>query len=119
MSYIAMGHNDWCKRSFYYCVLHCVIVSYKTKCKYIENNYVFTCMALKCVVYSHYRNNEKTTIMTNYTGYALIENGYVHTDGLSLSDANEMLERHSRIFNDLDWDVMYMGDVKYKSNWDI
>jgi len=30
--------------------------------------------------------------------WALFENGYIHTDGLTEADANEMLERYTRIF---------------------
>lgn len=36
------------------------------------------------------------------TLYALLENGSIHTDDLQLSDAQEMLERHSRIFENID-----------------
>jgi hypothetical protein len=35
--------------------------------------------------------------------YALMENGYIHTEALSLKDAEEMLERYERIFPDMDW----------------
>ena len=33
------------------------------------------------------------------TTYALLENGYPHTTDLTLSEAEEMLERYSRIFD--------------------
>ena len=38
--------------------------------------------------------------------YALIENGVIHTSGLSLSDANEMKERHQRCFPIITWEVL-------------
>lgn len=53
--------------------------------------------------------NQKTTIMKNANKWALLENGYVHTDCLSKSDAEEMLERYSRIFNDIEYCITYLG----------
>lgn len=46
------------------------------------------------------------------TLYALLENGSIHTDNLSLADANEMLERHARIFDTIQWDVVPMAETK-------
>jgi len=46
------------------------------------------------------------------TEYALIEQGSIHTDWLSLEDANEMLERHRRIFPEINWDIAPMSAVK-------
>jgi hypothetical protein len=46
------------------------------------------------------------------TLYALLENGQIHTDNLKLDDANEMLERHSRIFDTIQWDVVPMAEIK-------
>lgn len=37
--------------------------------------------------------------------WALMENGYIHTSGLTKKQAEEMLERHSRIFPDIDWSI--------------
>lgn len=48
------------------------------------------------------------------TLYALLENGSIHTDNLKLDDANEMLERHARIFNTVQWDVVPMSETKNK-----
>jgi hypothetical protein len=50
-------------------------------------------------------------------GYTLLENGYVHTTSLKLSEANEMLERHKRFFPELEWDVVYDGPKEYQQNW--
>ena len=44
--------------------------------------------------------------------YALIENGVIHTDDLSLTSANEMRERHSRCFPNCRWEVLPMSSVK-------
>ena len=44
--------------------------------------------------------------------YALLENGSIHTDNLRLKDANEMLERHSRIFDTISWAIAPMSEVK-------
>ena len=44
--------------------------------------------------------------------YALLENGSVHTDDLDKKSAQEMLERHSRIFPDLHWEVVPMGATR-------
>jgi hypothetical protein len=38
--------------------------------------------------------------------YALFENGMIHTDNLSKSEAEEMLERHKRMFPEMIWDIM-------------
>ena len=46
------------------------------------------------------------------TQYVLIEQGSIHTDWLSLDEANEMLERHSRIFPDINWAIAPMSEVK-------
>ena len=46
------------------------------------------------------------------TLYALLENGSVHTSNLTLADANEMLERHSRIFDTIQWDIVPMAETK-------
>lgn len=43
--------------------------------------------------------------------YALLENGTVHTDFLELEEANELLERHVRIFDTIQWDVVPMTEV--------
>ncbi|MBP8085969.1 MAG: hypothetical protein KAY48_01700 [Saprospiraceae bacterium] len=45
-------------------------------------------------------------------GYALLENGQVHTDDLDKQSAHEMLERHSRIFPDLHWEVVPMAETR-------
>ncbi len=47
--------------------------------------------------------------MKNANKWALLENGYVHTDCLSKADAEEMLERYSRIFNDIEYCITYLG----------
>jgi hypothetical protein len=44
--------------------------------------------------------------------YALIEEDHIHTDWLTLDDANEMLERHSRIFPDIRWNIAPMSETK-------
>lgn len=46
------------------------------------------------------------------TLYALVESGSIHTSGLTLDEANEMLERHSRIFDNTQWDVVPMSETK-------
>ena len=46
------------------------------------------------------------------TEYALIEQGSVHTDYLTLDEANEMLERHRRIFPEINWEIAPMSEVK-------
>lgn len=43
--------------------------------------------------------------------YALLENGSVHTDDLDKRSADEMLERHSRIFPNLKWEVVPTGST--------
>ena len=43
--------------------------------------------------------------------YALIENGVIHTDGLTFSDATEMCERHSRCFPKCRWEVLPMKSI--------
>lgn len=43
--------------------------------------------------------------------YALLENGTIHTINLSLSDANEMKERHARIFDTHTWEIVPMQSV--------
>jgi hypothetical protein len=52
-----------------------------------------------------------TTNVDNQS-YALIENGVIHTDDLSLSDATEMKERHSRCFPNCRWEVLPMSSIK-------
>ena len=47
--------------------------------------------------------------MKNLSKWALLENGYVHTDSLSKTDAEEMLERYSRTFNDIEYCLVYLG----------
>lgn len=44
--------------------------------------------------------------------YALLENGSIHTADLNLKDAKEMLERHSRIFDTINWQIAPMSEVK-------
>jgi hypothetical protein len=51
----------------------------------------------------------KQPIMKNANKWALLENGYVHTDCLSKADAEEMLERYCRIFNDIEYCITYLG----------
>lgn len=46
------------------------------------------------------------------TLYALLENGSIHTDELTLEQANEMLERHARIFDTIQWDIVPMSETK-------
>ena len=43
--------------------------------------------------------------------FALLENGQLHTDKIKKNDADEMLERHSRIFEDIHWSVVPMSKV--------
>jgi hypothetical protein len=43
----------------------------------------------------------------NKNCYHLLENGYIHTSWLSLEDANEMLERYSRCYEDLEFSIFY------------
>jgi hypothetical protein len=43
--------------------------------------------------------------------YCLVENGVIHTDDLTLEDANEMKEHHQRFFPDCIWEVMPMNAV--------
>ena len=38
--------------------------------------------------------------------YTFLENGYPHTTDLGLSDAEEMLERYSRIYPDLEFGIL-------------
>jgi hypothetical protein len=45
--------------------------------------------------------------------YALIENGVIHTDYLTLADATEMKERHSRCFPNCRWEVLPMSEVSF------
>jgi len=49
-------------------------------------------------------------IETNDT-YALIENGVIHTNDLTLEDANEMKQRHQNFFPDCNWEVLPMNAV--------
>ena len=44
--------------------------------------------------------------------YALIEQGSIHTDCLSLEEAEEMLQRHRRIFSNINWAIAPMSEVK-------
>jgi hypothetical protein len=48
------------------------------------------------------------------TQYALIEQGSIHTDWLSLEDAKEMLERHSSFFPGINWAIVPMSEVEDK-----
>ena len=41
--------------------------------------------------------------MSKYLRFTLIENGAVHTTGLKLQDAEEMLARHQATFPDIEW----------------
>lgn len=50
-------------------------------------------------------------IASKNESYALIENGIIHTDDLSLEDANEMLERHKNCFPDCRWEILPMNSV--------
>ncbi len=43
--------------------------------------------------------------------YALIENGAIHTDGLSYEDAIEMLNRHQNCFPYQNWKVFESSQV--------
>lgn len=47
-------------------------------------------------------------INSSLIGWALMENGYVHTDGLTEVDANEMLERYTRIFPENEYCLFYI-----------
>ena len=40
--------------------------------------------------------------MKNYT---LLENGFVHTTGLTFEEATEMKERHESFFPDIEWSI--------------
>ena len=48
------------------------------------------------------------TIKSNES-YALIENGVIHSDDLSLEDATEMKERHHRCFPNCTWEILPMS----------
>jgi hypothetical protein len=50
------------------------------------------------------RSNERLN-----ESYALIENGVIHTDDLTLEDANEMKKRHQNFFPDCIWEVLPMS----------
>jgi hypothetical protein len=41
--------------------------------------------------------------------YALVENGVIHTEDLTLEKANEMKQRHHRCFPDCTWEVLPMS----------
>ena len=43
--------------------------------------------------------------------YALVENGVIHTDDLTLKDANEMKQRHQNCFPNCTWEVLPMNAV--------
>lgn len=43
--------------------------------------------------------------------YALVENGVIHTEGLTLEDANEMKQRHHNCFPECIWEVLPMSAV--------
>ena len=47
--------------------------------------------------------------MKNKNKWALLENGYIHTKNLLKADAEEMLERYSRIFDNLEYSIIYLG----------
>ena len=51
----------------------------------------------------------KPKAMKNQKKWALLENGYVHTKNLSKADAEEMLERYSRIFSNIEYCITYLG----------
>lgn len=72
------------------------------------NNIWKTC---ELSVYLQYKTN---TVMKKLTldkgpdrNWQLLENGYMHTDGLTKEEADEMLERHSRIFPNIEWCLFY------------
>jgi uncharacterized protein (DUF3820 family) len=44
--------------------------------------------------------------------YALLENGVIHTDDLTLEDAKEMEQRHRRCFPNCVWEIRPMSAVK-------
>ncbi len=43
-------------------------------------------------------------------GWALLENGYIHTSELNKEDAEEMLERHARIFDNMEWSIVFIDN---------
>lgn len=47
-------------------------------------------------------------INSSLIGWALMENGYVHTDGLQKEQADEMLERYTRIFPQHEYCLIYL-----------
>lgn len=49
--------------------------------------------------------------MANKDQYALIEQGSVHSEWLNRDEANEMLERHKRIFPEISWEIVPMSEV--------
>jgi hypothetical protein len=44
-------------------------------------------------------------------GFALVENGIIHTEDLALEDANEMQRRHKNCFPTHIWEVLPMSAV--------
>lgn len=48
---------------------------------------------------------------TSEEGYALVENGVIHTDDLTLEDANKMMQRHQNCFPNCTWEVLPMSAV--------
>ena len=44
--------------------------------------------------------------------YALIEADSIHTPDLTLPDAEEMLERHARIFDRIEWRIAPMEECE-------
>ena len=51
----------------------------------------------------------KVPTITSNESYALIENGVIHSDDLSLEDATEMKERHHRCFPNCNWEILPMS----------
>lgn len=48
---------------------------------------------------------------TNKNKWAMLENGYVHTSGLSEKDCDEMILRYTRIFPDLEFCKVWRPDL--------
>ena len=46
--------------------------------------------------------------------YALLEQGCVHTEDLTLDEVNEAVDRHKKFFPDLSWEKAPMSEVKDK-----
>ena len=56
-------------------------------------------------IYILIKSFNKGIKMKNF--WALLEDGYVHTGGLSKAEADEMLERYSRIYPDIEYCLVY------------